>query len=117
MNRCTKLPGLKSTATTKGSETTRAVLDLFELLPYFDHVQGTDGFPAKPAPHVLLKSIEKFGVSESDCLFVGDSAPDMEAAKRAGIQSCAVTYGYGEREDLARWHPDYWIDDLRQLVF
>ena len=111
-----ELLGLKSTATTKGSETTRAVLDLFELLPYFDHVQGTDDFPAKPAPDVLLKSVEKFSVSGSDCLFVGDSAADMEAAKRAGMPSCAVTYGYGERQDLAKWNPEYWIDDLRQLL-
>ena len=111
-----QLRGLKSTATTKGSETTRAVLALFELLPYFDHVQGTDGFPAKPAPDVLLKSLDKFGALKEDCLFVGDSAADMEAAQRAGVQSCAVTYGYGERQELERWTPDYWVDDLRQLL-
>ena len=44
------LPGRKSTATTKGTPTTRAVLEMFGLLRYFDHVQGTDGFPAKPSP-------------------------------------------------------------------
>src|SRR5262245_8258507 len=48
-----RLGGKKSTATTKGSVTTRAVLDRFQLLPHFDHVQGTDGFPAKPEPDVL----------------------------------------------------------------
>jgi len=47
------LGGRKATATTKGTPTTRAVLDQFGLLSYFDHVQGTDGFPCKPAPDVL----------------------------------------------------------------
>jgi phosphoglycolate phosphatase len=40
----------------------------------------------------------------------------MEAAKRAGVKSCAVTYGYGTREALSEWSPDYWISDLRELL-
>jgi phosphoglycolate phosphatase len=111
-----QLPGKKSTATTKGTETTRAVLDLFGLLPFFDHVQGTDGFPAKPAPDVILKSLDRFGVAPDQCLFVGDSAADMDAARRAGVKSCAVTYGYGNRAEMASFGPDYWIDDLRELL-
>jgi HAD superfamily hydrolase (TIGR01509 family) len=111
-----QLPGRKSTATTKGTPTTRAVLEMFGLLPYFDHVQGTDGFPAKPNPDVVLRALAALEASPETCLFVGDAAPDMEAAKRAGVKSCAVTHGYGKREDLARWEPDYWIDDLRELL-
>ena len=81
------LPGRKSTATTKGTPTTRVVLQRFGLLPYFDHVQGTDGFPHKPAPDVLVKSLDVFGVRPEDALFVGDSAADMEAGRRAGCRS------------------------------
>jgi phosphoglycolate phosphatase-like HAD superfamily hydrolase len=47
---------------------------------------------------------------------VGDSAADMEAGHRAGVKTCAVTYGYGKREELAQFTPDYWIDDLRELA-
>ena len=110
------LPGRKSTATTKGTPTTRLVLDRFGLLPFFDHVQGTDGFPAKPAPDVLVKSIELFGARPEDCLFVGDAAPDMEAGRRAGIKTCGVLYGYGNRDEMALWQPDYWIEDIRELL-
>ena len=109
------LGGRKGTATTKGSPTTRAILEQFGLIQYFHHVQGTDGFPCKPAPDVLFTALAAMGASPSDCLFVGDSAADMEAGKRAGVKTCAVTYGYGKREDLARFAPDYWIDDLREL--
>jgi HAD superfamily hydrolase (TIGR01509 family) len=110
------LGGRKSTATTKGTPTTRYVLEKFGLLPHFDHVQGTDGFPAKPEPDVLLKSIEILGVCPEDCLLVGDAPTDMEAGRRAGVKVCAVTYGYGLREDLAQWSPDYWVEDLRELA-
>jgi phosphoglycolate phosphatase len=112
----TNLPGRKGTATTKGTPTTRAVLQKFGLLPFFDHVQGTDGFPCKPAPDVLLRSIEALGAKPADCVFVGDSTADMEAGRRAGVRICAVDYGYGSAEALARWEPDFWISDLRELV-
>jgi len=111
-----QLPGRKSTATTKGTPTTRLVLEKFGLLPYFDHVQGTDGFPSKPQPDVIYKSIEALGVSPSDCLLVGDSAPDMEAGRRAGVRTCGVRYGYGDVSKMSGWDPDYWIDDIRQLL-
>ena len=109
------LPGRKSTATTKGTPTTRAVLEMFGLLPYFHHVQGTDGFPAKPEPNVILKSLEVFGVDPQDCLFVGDSPTDMEAGRRAGVRTCAVTWGYGDRAEMARWEPDYWVENPSEL--
>ena len=109
------LPGKKSTATTKGTPTTRAVLEMFGLLPYFDHVQGTDGFPAKPEPDVILASLKVFGAKPEDCLFVGDSPADMEAGRRAGVKTCAVLWGYGRRGDMARWEPDYWVDQPGQL--
>ena len=30
--------------------------------------------------------------------------------------AAATLYGYGKHEDMARHQPDFWIDDLRQLV-
>jgi len=89
---------------------------MFGLLPYFDHVQGTDGFPSKPEPDVIYASLKTLGVRAEDCLLVGDAAPDMEAGRRAGVKICGVRYGYGNQEAMARFEPDYWISDLRELV-
>jgi HAD superfamily hydrolase (TIGR01509 family) len=110
------LPGRKSIATTKGTPTTRAILEQFGLIGFFNHVQGTDGFPCKPAPDVILTALAALGGAPEECLMVGDSAADMEAGRRAGVKICAVRYGYGKREDLARFEPDYWVDDLRELA-
>jgi phosphoglycolate phosphatase-like HAD superfamily hydrolase len=38
-----------------------------------------------------------------------------EAGHRAGVKNYAVKYGHGKREALAKYDPDYWIDDLREL--
>jgi HAD superfamily hydrolase (TIGR01509 family) len=110
------LGGRKSTATTKGTPTARIVLEMFGLIEHFDHVQGTDGFPSKPEPDVIFKSLEALGASAGECLLVGDAGPDMEAGRRAGVKTCAVRWGYGNHEEMARWEPDYWIDAPRELV-
>ena len=110
------LDGLKSTATTKGSETTRNVLTQFGLVSHFDHVQGTDGFPSKPEPDVILRSLDKFGVAPENCLFIGDTVPDIEAGRRAGVKTCGVTWGYGDVEAMRAQEPDYWISSPLELA-
>ena len=110
------LGGRKSTATTKGTPTTRAVLTQFGIIQYFDHVQGTDGIPYKPAPDVLLAAMAALGARPEECLMVGDSTADMAAGRAAGVKTCAVRYGYGNQQEMARLEPDYWVDDLRALA-
>jgi len=110
------LKGRKATATTKGTPTTRAVLTQFGLIDYFDHVQGTDGIPCKPAPDVILAALAGLGAAPEECLMVGDSPADMEAGKRAGVKTCAVRYGYGKPDQMAQFEPDFWVDDLRALA-
>jgi len=46
-----------------------------------------------------------FGVDPKDCLFIGDAPADMEAGRRAGVKTCAVLWGYGQREDLRAGTP------------
>jgi len=111
-----QLGGRKSTATTKGTPTTRAVLEQFGLLGFFDAVQGTDGFPCKPAPDVILTALAALGARPEDCLMVGDSPADIAAARAAGVKVCATTYGYGNPQELRQANPDYWVTDLRELL-
>ncbi|MCS7316302.1 MAG: HAD-IA family hydrolase [Bryobacterales bacterium] len=111
-----ELPGRKGTATTKSTATVRAVLEQFGLLRYFDHPQGTDGFPAKPAPDVIHAALAALGARPEECLLVGDSPADMEAGRRAGVRLCAVRYGYGDPAVLARFEPEFWISHPRELL-
>lgn len=111
-----QLDGLKTTATTKGTPTAVNILTQFGLAPYFHHIQGTDGFPCKPEPDVLLHAMRGLGVKPEDCLFIGDSVPDIVAGKAAGVKVCAVGYGYGVPVDLRACEPDYWIESIEELA-
>jgi HAD superfamily hydrolase (TIGR01549 family) len=110
------LPGRKGTATTKGTPMTRIVLEQFGMLPYFEHVQGTDGFPAKPAPDVIHRGLEAMGVAAGDVLFVGDSTADMAAGRAAGVRVCAVRWGYGNHAEMDEYAPDFWIAHPSELL-
>lgn len=110
------LPGRKSTATTKGTATAGLILEQFGLRPHFEHVQGTDGFPSKPQPDVILRALDALGARPEDCLMVGDSSADMAAGRAAGVATCAVRWGYGNHEDMAQFNPDYWIDRPVELL-
>jgi len=110
------LSGRKSTATTKSTAGTHLVLEHFGLTRHFDHVQGSDGIAYKPAPDVVLAALKGLGAAPEDCLFVGDSPADLEAGRRAGVKICAVRYGYGDPAELAKWQPDHWVSDLRELL-
>lgn len=54
-----------------------------------------NGIPEKPSPHCLYEIMNKFGLTNKDCLYVGDSQYDYETAKNGNIDCCIVKYGYG----------------------
>jgi HAD superfamily hydrolase (TIGR01509 family) len=78
------------------------------LAGYFDAVVGADDVPRpKPFPDPLWRALELVGVDRSLAVYAGDTAIDMDAAVRAGIDGVGVATGpAGEGELLgagARW--------------
>jgi len=111
-----RLPGKKTTATTKGTATTALVLELFGLRRHFDHVQGSDNGRYKPDPAILLEAAEVLKVHPKDCLMVGDTIVDIEAGQRAGMRTCAVTWGYGDPVEVQALKPDYYLQQPSELL-
>jgi 2-phosphoglycolate phosphatase len=82
----------------------------------FDAILGGDSVSdKKPHPALLNEVLQRFQVSPRRALMVGDGDTDVEAGKRAGVVTCGVTYGLGNKKDLAAAQPDFLIDDLIQL--
>ena len=60
---------------------------------------GPIGKLAKPA---LLKLVmERLGAAPDECVLVGDTANDFDAARANGVKSVAVPWGYGRPDELA----------------
>lgn len=81
-------------------------LEKYGLSQYFDFIVTSR--------HVLGKhrAMKKFKGS----VYVGDEVRDIRAAKKAGVVSIAVTWGYNKREALERENPEHMIDSPAQLL-
>jgi phosphoglycolate phosphatase len=49
---------------------------------------GVDERPSKPDPALFLQACQELGVEPAAALMVGDSAGDIEMARRAGAAGC-----------------------------
>jgi phosphoglycolate phosphatase len=95
---------------------TMVVLRGLGVAEHFDVVLGGDSGPEKkPDPALLRAVLDRFGFPGSRAVMVGDGHTDVEAGKRAGVVTCGVTYGLGNKEELLAAGPDFLIDDLKQL--
>jgi HAD superfamily hydrolase (TIGR01549 family) len=83
----------------------------------FDAVFGGDSAAdKKPHPALLNAALTKFGLPATGALMVGDGDIDIEAGKRAGVMTCGVTYGLGDKNDLIAAHPDVIINQPIELA-
>lgn len=62
---------------------------------------GLQPRPKFKKPALLAKILADRGISAADCVMVGDTSSDFEAAKANGIESVGVTWGYGKPAELA----------------
>ena len=82
----------------------------------FDAVFGGDSASEKkPHPALLLMTLQRFGIAAPRAVMVGDGDTDVEAGKRAGVMTCGVAYGLGDRKRLIAAGPDALIERLAEL--
>ena len=82
--------------TNKPLRPTERILDALDLRSLVDEVVGGDGpHPRKPDPASLLALIQGAGATPARALLVGDSAIDLETARRAAVRCCLAKYGFG----------------------
>ena len=80
------------------------------LAPYFDYVHGwLEGRKHKPDPEPVLAALRNLGVLPGAAVMVGDSELDIQSAKAAGVDTCAVAYGFRPAWFLKLFHPDFLV--------
>ncbi len=67
----------------------------------FDPILGQqDHIPKKPHPQQALAAAEQNDVKPSECIFIGDSAVDMNTAQRAGMTPVGAAWGFRPVQEL-----------------
>lgn len=71
----------------------------------------------KPHPLPLLHAAEAIGIAPSACVYVGDDARDIIAARAAGMPSVVALWGYRlDDDDPIAWQGDVMLDAAQALV-
>ena len=82
--------------TNKPEALSRKLLDALQLDGYFQAVGGGDSFAAKkPDPAHPLALLKLLRAEPGEAVLLGDGAPDIEAARAAGIEEVWFSGGYG----------------------
>ncbi len=109
----------KAVATNKPILYTTPIIEGLGIGHHFDLVLGgTPPLQLKPHPDMLLTILRTLDIAKEEAIMIGDSFTDVQAARAAGIKSCAVGYGLVEREALLAASPDFFAEttsDLKRL--
>jgi phosphoglycolate phosphatase len=103
--------------TNKPLEFTEFLLQQNMISQFFTVICAGDNVKLrKPDAWPLLHAAKQMNVNISDCLMIGDSEHDIAAARNAGCDVCAVSYGYNHGNNIQSSNPDGLIDSFKELL-
>lgn len=105
-------------ATSKPENTTNFILKHFDLLKYFDFVAGAtlDGTRIHK-DQVIKHALDSLNITDpSKVIMVGDRKFDVLGAKEFNIETIAVEYGYGNKEEFIASGAAYIVKDVLDIL-
>ena len=104
-------------ATSKPTIFAEEILRHFNLIDYFDFIGGSnlDGTRSNKADVISYVLNENSITDLSSVIMIGDRKHDIIGAKKVGIQSIGVLYGYGSYDELISNGADYIVKNLDEL--
>lgn len=101
---------------TKRKETVELGLDQFGLKDYFEVILGSEEVEnSKPDPEGLFEACRIMKASKDNAVYIGDSATDIEAARRAGMYSIGVIFNPDRKQALQQAKPNRTIEHLSEI--
>lgn len=98
------------------SATEHVVKTLFPDIPWVALEGQKANVNVKPDPSVIFEILSKCPTPKSQVIMVGDSAVDMETARRACIESVGVTWGFRPESELVTAGADHIINSPAELL-
>lgn len=93
------------------------VIDYFFDKGTFDICLGArDGVPLKPDPAPALAVANELGLSEDECIYVGDTDVDMKTGKGAGFYTVGVLWGFRDYKELEENGADIIVSHPSEII-
>ena len=96
--------------TSKNKKRTLKILKRYRLFDYI--VTSDDVKKGKPNPEGVIKILSKFRINHENCLYIGDSTYDLDAANSAKVKYIHASWGY---EDLTKYKKVIKIFNLKNI--
>lgn len=74
-----------------------------------------EGVRKKPAPDSVNEFLKKLQIERENAVYIGDSEVDIETAENAGMDCIIVSWGFREREFLAKRGAKTIVDSAQEL--
>jgi phosphoglycolate phosphatase len=104
-------------ATAKPRIFAERILDYFDLADFFETIHGSDlNGQLTDKPSLVRHILATEGLPPDRTMIIGDRKYDIIGGKANGLQTGAVTYGYGSREELEAEAPNLLFDTPAQLL-
>lgn len=88
------------------SATQRLIKEYFPDIPFVAVCGQTENVPVKPDPSIVFRILSIHPTPKSEVLYVGDSAVDIETARRACVDSAGVSWGFRPVRELTGAYAD-----------
>lgn len=75
-----------------------------------------EGVPVKPDPSIVFGILSESPTPKAQVLYVGDSGVDMVTARRAGVTSVGVTWGFRGERELRENFADHIVDSTDEIL-
>ena len=98
------------------SATTTIINHFFPDIEWLAIEGQQEGIPVKPDPSILFVILAKAAIAKSDTIYIGDSGLDMEAARRACVDSVGVTCGLRPEIELKEYHANVIINKPQDIL-
>ncbi len=103
-------------ATSKPHFFAKKILEHFGLAHYFTAIHGSELSGERTDKGELIQYLLKTeNLQAQDCLMIGDRKHDTIGAKKNGILSVGVLWGYGPREELVEARADHIFATTQEL--
>lgn len=104
-------------ASNKYESATRSIVHHYFPDIEFASIQGqVPGRPTKPDPSVIFDILSMHPTPKSQVLYVGDSGVDMEAARRACVESIGVSWGFRPVSELKANLADHIVNQPSEIL-
>lgn len=104
-------------ATSKPEIFAKRILEHFDLAKYFEHIVGANMDETRTKKDEVISCVlQSLAISDrSNVLMIGDRKHDILGAKKNGIASLGVLFGFGDYEELEKAGANYIVKNVKDI--